>query len=176
MTDFIRPEARAALHRWREVLAGAGIAALGLWLGLKPGYILPAAGLALMAAGGGLAMVGLRRLWFKAEGVAPGVVQVIEGQVGYFGPADGISRGGFVSLDDLVALTLTADGAHWRLTASDGTILVIPRAARGAEDLLDAFVRLPGLDAATLIRAAGRGAAPTDRRLWTRAQRPPALT
>ena len=32
--SFIRPEARAALWRWREVLAGAGVGALGIWMGL----------------------------------------------------------------------------------------------------------------------------------------------
>lgn len=176
MADFLRPEALALLMRWREAALGAGVAALGLWFLSAPGYVLPAAGLGLVALGTGLAVVGLRRARFRAGGQGPGVVQVIEGQVGYFGPADDLARGGFVALDDLVALTLTADGAHWRLTASDGTILVIPRAARGAEGLIDAFVRLPGMNPAALVRAAQAGPGPSDRRVWTRAHRPLALT
>lgn len=164
---MIRPEAAATLARWREVLAGAGLAAAGLWLLAQPGYVLPGLGLVLAGLGAGLAVVGLRRLWFRAAGEGPGVVQVVEGQVAYFGPA-GAGEGGFVALDDLVALTLTADGSHWRLTSAEGSVLVIPRAARGAEVLLDAFVRLPGLDAAALVRAAAAGPAAADRRLWTR--------
>lgn len=175
MADLIRPGAAAFLMRWREVLAGAAVAALGLWLLPSPGYVLPVAGLGLVALGAGVAVVGLRRARFRAGGHAPGVVQVVEGQVGYFGPADGAARGGFVALDDLVALTLTADGAHWRLTASDGTILVIPRAATGAEGLIDVFVRLPGINPAALVRAAQAGPGPIDRRVWTRARRPLAV-
>jgi hypothetical protein len=172
---MIRPEAAATLNRLREVLAGALMVGIGGWLLLKPGYVLPLVGMGLAALGAGLAIVGLRRLWFRADGHGPGVVQVIEGQVGYFGPADGTARGGFVALDDLIALSLTADGAHWRLTSSDGVVLVIPRAARGAEDLLDAFVRLPGVDPAALVRAASAGPAAGDRRLWQRGPRLVAL-
>lgn len=176
---MIRPAAAAALSRWREVILGVTIVLWGLWLLPSPGYVLPAAGLGLAALGAGLAVVGLRRLRFRADGIAPGVVQVIEGQVAYFGPAGGAVQGGFLALDDLVALTLSADGAHWRLTASDGTILVIPRAARGAEDLIDAFVRLPELDAARLVQAArdaNASAAAAERRIWTRGPRRVALT
>jgi len=172
MTDLIRPEARAALHRWREVLAGGLLAAMGLYLLPKPGYLLPALGLVLAGLGAGLMVVGLRRLRFRATGDGPGVVQVIEGQIGYFGP----EGGGFLALDDLVALGLTADGAHWRLTSADGTVLIVPRAAKGAEVLLDAFVRLPGLDPAALVRAASAGPAAADRRLWRRATGQAALT
>lgn len=170
--SLIRPEAAAALTRLREVIAGGGLAAAGLWLLFNPGYLLPALGLALIAAGAGLALVGLRRLWFRAPGQAPGVVQVIEGQVGYFGP----EGGGFVALDDLIALSLTADGAHWRLTSHEGAVLIVPRAAKGAETLLDVFVRLPGLDPAALVRAASAGPAAKDRRLWQRKIAPLSLT
>lgn len=168
---MIRPEAAATLNRLREVLAGTLLVGTGVWVALKPGYVLPLVGTALAALGVGLAVVGLRRLWFRAEGHGPGVVQVIEGQVGYFGPASVGAQGGFVALDDLVSLSLTADGAHWRLITSDGEMLVIPRAAAGAEMLLDAFVRLPSLDAATLVRAASAGPGHGDRRLWQRGPR-----
>lgn len=165
---MIRPGAAATLRRWREVLAGAAVAALGGWLILEPGYVLPAAGLALGALGAGLAVVGLRRLWFGAAPAGPGVVQVVEGQIAYFGPADGTGAGGFAALDEVVALALSPDGTAWVLTAADGARLTIPRGAQGAEALLDAFVRLPGLDPAALVRAPGRGAAGAERRIWRR--------
>jgi hypothetical protein len=168
---MIRPEAAATLNRLREALAGALLVGIGGWLVLKPGYVLPLVGAGLAALGAGLAVVGLRRMWFRADGQGPGVVQVIEGQVAYFGPVDASAQGGFVALDDLMSLALTADGAHWRLTSVEGTVLVIPRAARGAENLLDAFVRLPGLDPAALVRAASAGPGPADRRLWHRGPR-----
>lgn len=170
--SLIRPEAAAALIRLRDVLAGLGLAAAGGWLLFKPGYVLPALGLGLAATGCALALVGLRRLRFRAEGQAPGVVQVIEGQVGYFGP----EGGGFVALDDLIALSLTADGDHWRLTSVEGAVLIIPRAAEGAEHLLDSFVRLPGLEPAALVRAASAGPAATDRRIWRRKVAPLSLS
>jgi hypothetical protein len=171
MNTIIRPEAAATLNRLREVLAGVLLIGIGLWLLFKPGYVLPAVGFGLTLLGFGLAVVGLRRLWFRSAGDGPGVVQVIEGQIGYFGP-DG---GGFMALDDLAALALSADGTQWRLTSAEGAVLLIPRAAKGAEDLLDAFVRLPGLDPSAVVRAASAGPAAHDRRLWQRAPRPVAL-
>lgn len=173
---MIRPGPAATLARWREVLAGAAVAGLGGWLMLKPGYVLPAAGLALGLLGAGLAVVGLRRQWFGAAPEGPGVVQVVEGQVAYFGPADGTGGGGFVALDEVVALALSADGAAWVLTAVDGTRLAIPRGAQGAEALLDAFVRLPGLDPAALVRAPAGRRSGRERRLWRRADAVAPLT
>lgn len=175
MTPMIRPEARATLNRLREVLAGLLMVGMGLWLLFRPGYILPMIGLVLGLLGAGLAVVGLRRLWFRAEGLGPGVVQLVEGQIGYFGP-DG---GGFLALDDMTALELTAGGGAWRLTGADGRVLEIPRDAAGAEALLDAFVRLPGLDPAAVVRAASGAASGTRRghhqRLWQRGTPAPAL-
>jgi hypothetical protein len=173
---MIRPGAAAVLARWHEVLTGVAVAGLGGWLMLKPGYVLPAAGLGLALVGAGLAVVGLRRMRLRSADAGPGVVQVVEGQVAYFGPADGAGGGGFVALDEVVALGLSADGARWLLTAVDGTRLDIPRGARGAEALLDALVRLPGLDPAALVRATAAGRAPADRRLWRRADAVAPLT
>ena len=42
--SLIRPEARAALHRWREVMASAVLAGLGLWLIGLGGWVLIPAG------------------------------------------------------------------------------------------------------------------------------------
>ena len=168
MTPLIRPEAKATLNRLREVLAGLLMIGMGAYLLFRPGYMLPVIGMALGLLGAGLAVIGLRQLWFRAEGQGPGVVKTVEGQIAYFGP-DG---GGFLALDDMTALELTAGGGAWRLTGADGTVLEIPRDAAGAEALLDAFVRLPGLDPAAVVRAASGAASGTrpghHQRLWQR--------
>ncbi|MBI1220517.1 MAG: hypothetical protein GC186_18455 [Rhodobacteraceae bacterium] len=163
--DFLRPEALATLRRWREVIIAAAIAALGLWIASYGGLFLPVVGGAFMALGLGLAVIGLRRMRF-ARGVSdPGVVQVVEGQITYFGPTEGGFAG--LSLIDEIAL-LTRDGRRvWRLSQSSGDTLYIPTAAEGAEALFDAFTGLPGLDSAALL-AAVEGPPDLPRIVWRR--------
>ncbi len=148
---MIRPEARAALFRWREVMASAALGGLGLWLISLGGLLLIPAGAALVALAAGLALTAWRRLRFAQRGEAPGVVEVDEGQIGYLGP--GI--GGFVALPDLVEIKLiTLRGRRlWRLKQADGQTVLIPVEATGAERLFDAFSSLPGLDSAALVDA-----------------------
>ncbi|MDZ4134575.1 MAG: hypothetical protein U1D06_03135 [Paracoccaceae bacterium] len=148
---FLRPEAIAALRRWREVALAAGLAALGLRGMLAGGYVLLPAGALLVALGVGLGLLALRRLRFAQDGDAPGVVEVDEGQISYYGPASG----GFVALPDLAELRLiTLHGARfWRLKQADGQALLIPVSANGAERLFDAFAALPGMDTQALVAA-----------------------
>ena len=166
---MIRPEARALLHRWREVLAGAALAAFGLWTALSPLPVITALGLALGVAGAGVALVGLRRMRFASTGTGPGIVQLVEGQIAYFGP----DSGGFVALDDLAEIGLTDAGAAWLLRDVTGQRLTIPRAAAGADALFDAFARLEGFDMAQVLRSIDSGhGAPVARILWRRKARP----
>lgn len=141
--SFIRPEASAAVWRWREVLVGIAVAVLALWWLAGPqgllGWIAPV----LLVAAGALIMVGLQRGRFRGAGNGLGAVQVDEGQVTYFGPL----TGGAVALRELSRLKL--DGslrpAHWMLEQKDGPALMIPVDAAGADALFDAFATLPGL-------------------------------
>ena len=73
----------------------------------------------------------------------PGVVQVDEGQISYFGPLDG----GAIALSELERLTLdhTSKPAHWVLDMPGQPQLHIPVTATGADALFDAFSALPGL-------------------------------
>lgn len=167
---LFRPEALAQLHRWRDVLIGAALGGLGLWLLPGPGLLARALGAVLGLLGAGLMLVAVRRLRLQVWAEGPGIVQVIEGQVAYFGP----EGGGFAALDDLAALAVAGD--DWVLTAADGSTLRIPRGARGVEALTDALVRLPGLDPSALLRAAAPGApAVLWRRAWAPPQVPPPL-
>lgn len=161
---MIRPEARGLLRRWREALIGLAVLALGLWLAAQPGPVARGTGLTVALAGLALTVMGTRRARFAARAEGPGIVQVLEGQIAYWGPR----AGGFVALRELEALDLSADGGHWRLLAADGTRLDIPRGARGGEALFDAFAQLPGVDMAHLLRRLAAAPTPGDQPIWRR--------
>ncbi|MEL6620182.1 MAG: hypothetical protein AAFP16_15000 [Pseudomonadota bacterium] len=140
---FIRPEAKAALWRWREVLLGMAIAVLALWWLADANGVLRFVAPAVLVGAGALIMVGLQRGRFRNTGGGVGAVQVVEGQIIYYGPLSG----GAVAVRDLRRLTLDARQrpAHWRLEQADQPPLLIPLDAEGAEALFDAFAALPGL-------------------------------
>lgn len=170
---MIRPEARVALVRWREVIAAAATGLLALWMGSYGGYLLLPAGGMIAVASLAWGIVAARRLRFETPVDAPGLVEVDEGQVGYFGP----TFGGMVALADIDELRLTEwHGARqWRLRTGDGQVLLIPEGARGAERLFDAFATLPGIDLAALTRAHAAPRPPAEP-LWRRARAAAVLT
>ena len=162
--SFIRPKARREIERWSEVAAAVGAALVGTLLMRMGGFLFLPVGALLTLLSLGWLLNALRRLSFQRPVAAPGVVEVIEGQVGYFGP----TFGGFVALDDVTELRLTDfHGARqWRLKTLSGEVLLIPIDATGAEKLFDAFATLPGIDMAALSAALNRGASTLP--LWTR--------
>ena len=145
---MIRPELAAGLRRWSEVLASMALAAFGLWTLQSHDRFIQIIGVVLIAAGLGLALVAWRRLRFQRETSAPGIVQVVEGQVSYFGP----ETGGFVGIGQVVELHLVDHATTWRLVTAEET-LHIPVAAQGADALFDAFGQLPGLRMADVLDA-----------------------
>lgn len=163
---MIRPEVKAHLHRWREVIAAVALGATGLWLASLGGWLLQGIGLILVALALGWTVIAWRRLRFLRGVAAPGVVEVDEGQVGYWGP----NFGGFIALADLAELRLAEVGGarHWRLRTHGGEVLMIPVDAAGAERLYDAFATLPGIDMAALTAALDRGVGTLP--LWKRAE------
>ncbi|MGR3614639.1 MAG: hypothetical protein ACU0BB_01180 [Paracoccaceae bacterium] len=141
--NFIRPEARAALWRWREVLAGGALALLALSWVIGPGGLLGMAGWLLCLVAGALIFVGIQRARFRTGAGGLGVVKVDEGQVAYFGPL----TGGAVALSELEQLRLDQEAKppHWILDMPGQPPLHIPLNAEGAEGLFDIFAALPGL-------------------------------
>jgi hypothetical protein len=113
-------------------------------------------------------VIALRRMRFARPATLPGWIEIDEGQLGYYGP--GI--GGFVALRDIseIRLLVLRGVPHWRLKQGDGQALLIPLAAKGAEQLYDAFAALPGIDMARLSAAAGASvsAQPSVQTLWQR--------
>jgi hypothetical protein len=152
--SLIRPEIARRAHRWREVIAAGLVAMAGLWIATRGGWLLGPVGGLVMALGAGMGWMGWRRLRFARAPSAPGVVDIDEGQIGWFGP--GI--GGFVSLSDLADMGLvTVAGLRcWRFRQTDGQTLLIPVAAQGADRLYDALTALPGIDGASLLAALDR--------------------
>lgn len=148
---MIRPTALATLSRWREPALGAAVVVLGLWTATRGGPILAALGVATTALGTGLSLTAFRRMRFAQAVDAPGLVELVEGEVRYFGP----TFGGTVSLADLTEIRLmTLRGRRmWRLKQSDGQALLIPVDAAGAEALYDGFSTLPGLDMGAVLAA-----------------------
>ena len=158
MADRLRPEIRDALWRGREALAGAVVLLLALWLGLASFGVTRWLAVALGVLGAGLVWTGLQRLRFARGAEGPGVVEVDERRVIYWGPL----TGGAVDLDDLLRLDLDSGGrpAHWVLTPQQGEALAVPVTAAGAEALLDLFTALPGLRTEALLAALSRTEGP----------------
>lgn len=163
---FLRPAVRAQLHRWREIAAATGVALAGFWLIGLGGWLLMPLGGVVIAVALGWGLTALRRMHFARSVSAPGIVEVDEGQISYFGP----TFGGVLALDDIAEIRLTAfhGACQWRLRSRDNQVLLIPVTASGAERLYDAFAALPGVDTALISAALARGVATLP--LWQRSR------
>ncbi|MFP7675407.1 hypothetical protein ACG74X_18820 [Marivita sp. S0852] len=153
--SFVRPAARAHLMRWREALIGAAILVLGLYwsFGVTPGLLSWIGYLAILV-GAALGVAGLQKGRSRHGGGGPGVVQVIERRIGYFGPL----TGGLVDVDAITSLNFdpTQHPATWVITHDNGPALHIPLTAEGADALFDVFSGLPGLSPGRIASVAQR--------------------
>lgn len=147
--SFIRPEAAQALSRWRDVLIGLGLIGIGIWWVIDGGDLLKIVAYAIIGVGALLMRVGIQRARFHPAKGGPGMVQVDEGRVTYFGPL----TGGTADLAELSRLTLdrNAKPAHWGLHQPGQPPLMIPVNAAGADALFDAFSTLPGLQTQKML-------------------------
>lgn len=142
---LIRPDLALRLGRWSEALIAASVALFGLWLALRGGWFWAASGGLVMLVGAVLALGAWRRLPFRGRVGAPGMVEVEEGAIRYWGAP---ALGGEIALRDLseIRLLRLRGHGHWRLRNQHGEALLIPVDAAGAEALAHAFTALPGLD------------------------------
>ena len=150
MGDFFRPEVRAFFWRWREVMLAAAVLIFGLWwavtgvgINVWLGYIFGAVGAVWGAAA-------VQRVRFAQDGDGPGVVQIRERRLAYFGPLDG----GIMDVADLSRLEIDPTShpdPSWVLTSIEGQVLNIPINAKGAEDLFDVFAALPDIKTNTVL-------------------------
>ena len=169
--SFIRPEARATLWRWRELLAAAVMLLVGLNWAFTGIGVTKASGWALVLCGLVIAVIGAQRLRFRLGAGGPGVVRVDEGQIAYFGPL----TGGAVAASEMERLRLdhTARPPHWLLEQEGQAPLAIPVNAEGHEALFDVFAALPGLRTERMLSELRRGGA-HQVVIWERAPSRPA--
>lgn len=149
--SFIRPDLARRLNRWRETLAGLGASSLGaVWMIRETGA-LAIVGTVLAVGGALLVFAGIQRARFRQGDGGPGIVQLDEGQLTYFGPHEG----GSVVIEEMLKLELDASAkpeARWVLTGLTGEVVSIPVNAQGAEGLFDVFAGLPGLRTEDMLR------------------------
>jgi len=172
--SLIRPDALAAILRWRDLFGAAAIAGAGGWVYGFGGYFYQGLGIVFCLVGAGLAFSAIRRLRFGGAGSAPGVVQVDEGQITYLAP----EGGGFVARSEMTEIALIFDDAgrrHWRLSQAGLPTVTIPVDAEGAEALFDAFVALPGARPGAILAARERRAKDGPVTVWRRPGEVPVL-
>lgn len=150
MSDFLRPEARALIWRWRDALAGTLLILVGLWWALRSFGVMQWLGYLVVLLGVIVAVAGAQRARFRQNGTGAGVVQVNERRLTYFGPLDG----GVMDVADLTRLELDPTAhpdPNWILSGIGGQRIAIPINAAGAEDLFDVFAALPGIKTADML-------------------------
>ncbi|MEL6685500.1 MAG: hypothetical protein AAFN63_05605 [Pseudomonadota bacterium] len=150
MDDFFRPEVRAFFRLWREVLFAAAVVLFGLWWALTGTGITQWLGIIFIGLGIGWIIAADQRRRFAQDGDGPGVVQIRERRLAYFGPLDG----GVMDMADLNRLEIDPSSRpdpSWVLTSIEGQVLSIPINAKGAEDLFDVFASLPEIKTSTVL-------------------------
>ena len=163
---MIRPELMRSLRRWSEPLSAIIALLVSLWFLTLGGWFF-----GLIGIGGGFVslawlLAALRRLPFRRDVGGPGVVEIDEGAIRYYGA---LLLGGEIALRDLSEIRLLPlqGRPHWRLKSTDAQALLIPLDAAGAAALADAFAALPGIRMGE-ISAALQNPANTVRTLWVR--------
>lgn len=144
LKEFIRPELRQKFWRWREAMFGLFMAACGMFWAVGQQGVLAAVGTSLAIVGALIIFAGIQRTRFRVGLGGPGVVQVDERQVTYYGPQDG----GSVSIDALESVVLeprAKPAAEWILKETGGQPLHIPVNAENSEVLFDVFAALNGI-------------------------------
>ena len=155
MGNFLRPEVRAFLERWREVLLAGIVFLLGVWWALTGVGINVWLGYIFCLIGIGWSVAAVQRARFAQDGDGPGVVQIRERRLAYFGPLDG----GIMDVADLSRLEIDPTShpdPSWVLTSIEGQVLAIPINAKGAEGLFDVFASLPDIKTNTVLDVLSR--------------------
>lgn len=155
---MIRPELTAAMLRWREALIGLAVLLLSAYGAITAFGLVKWLSWLGLAIGAALIWEGVRRARFPSGQGGPGVVELDERQITYFGPMGGAA----ISVDDLIRVEIdTIDTGpfnsdlFWTFTQTDGVSLRIPGDAQGVEILFDALAMLPGVDYQAAMAAAG---------------------
>ncbi|MCQ0091888.1 hypothetical protein [Roseovarius sp. M141] len=169
--SFMRSEAAAALTRWQGALISLAVLALGLLIAWRSFGITFWLGVFITLAGAISLVAALQRMRFAAGAGGPGVVDIDEGAIGYFGPLGG----GVIARSEMTSLALDRTGkpAHWALSQPGQPDVMIPLTASGADALFDVFAALPGMRTEQML-AEMRRTAPGRILLWQKPGTKPA--
>ena len=164
---MIRPELIEWTRRNAEALGMVALILGGLWVATRGGPALAVVGGAIVLLGVVLLRSALLRLRFSRRKGDPGMVMVDELRVGYFGP----DNGGFFEMGQVKSIDLMTypTGAHWTLRG-EGEPLMIPTAAKGAEQLFDVFGALSGFPMKRALDLVDGGGGSRTHRLWAKKQ------
>lgn len=156
--NFIRPEVRAALWRWREVLAGLAIVAVGFALVSGAYGLLPMIGGVIVFIGFLLVAAGVQRGRVKPRSGGQGLIELDEGRLTFLNR----EQGAIVELPEVLRIEIITTGAgpaeddlFWVFHTTSGQVARIPGAAVGSEKLFDALAAFPGADYSKVIAASG---------------------
>ena len=160
------------VSRYPEPFAYAAVTLLAALALSGLGMLSSAVGWALLGAVAAvsvtLARTALREAAARRDDLGPGLVEIVERRIAYFGP----DVGGVISLDALTRIDISGapGGRCWILSTPDPQErLVIPLAASGADGLLKSFESLPGFSAPRAARAMGDASGgPIE--IWRRAE------
>lgn len=154
--SFIRPPVVTHFTKWREAYFVAFILLLGLWMYLHGSatlnLVMQALGLVVALVGIILLRTAIQRIRFRRAHKAPGMVDVTEREISYFGPMHGKT----ISLESLHKIELRESEAYaaiWVLHHSEGDPMIVPTTAKGSEGLFDAFTSLSGVEMDVLVTA-----------------------
>ena len=147
----MRPEVRALMWRWREVIVALVVVALMAWWASASYGVVRWVALALTAISVVFAFAAVQRARFGRHGGGVGAVEYDEGVVSYFTPMTG-GQIEIAAMTSVILLPAERGPAHWQLDAPGQAPLLIPLDAFGAEKLFDVFVTLEGIETEKMLR------------------------
>lgn len=156
--DFIRPELRAILWRWREVILLVGIIVCSTYMFIVGAGLVRVITIGLIIIGLAFVYPAIRQARATSPVVSVGVVEITERRIRYMGPETGSE----ISANDLNMVQIESRDEKdpnrdvtWIFEDIYGGSMAIPSGAQGARALLDAVSSLPGADLDAVVRAMG---------------------
>ena len=153
--SFVRDDAAATLRKYQEVLLGIVLILIGFWILVSFHGFLRWLSVPLVVLGSVSTWNAWRRTRMKAANNGPGVVEIDERRLSYFGPFGGQS----ISLNDVTRIQIEttelgpfADDMFW-LFYTGSELARVPSSAQGADAILDALSSFKGADYDAVIRA-----------------------
>lgn len=155
--SLIRPEARDAILRWREVIIGAAVTATGVNWAFGGFGLMRWIGAVVLIIGLGFLVAGVQRARVRPRSGGAGVIELTERQLTFLHPEEGAIVA--LSLVTRIEIITTGNGSgddmFWLFHQGDAPAIKIPASAVGAENLLDALSSFTGADYQKVIEASG---------------------